>query len=266
MPGSGKQSPEVQEQIKELLEAGFDPTTIHRKLKVGRSSIYRMKRCLQQHGTNYMPPELNKKNGRPKVLTPEQELEVREWLQDPKNRTRYLDDLVWLIHDRFGIVCSTTTMSKMKRKWLRVIEFEENGTLIDDFTRQQLLETHPDLPVLAQSSAAAEAQRQQQAQDNAVTESFSDHHGQGQPQDDYSTQDFSMQPQNSFVMSGQSFHQQTVPEAQMALQASLGAADLSNMSGQMGLPQQFDSQIDAQLEQHLHSHGITSRDVNGHGL
>ena len=74
MPGSGKQPPEVQDQIRELLEAGFDPTTIHRKLKVGRSSIYRMKRCLQQHGTNYMPSEMNKKNGRPKVLTPEQEL------------------------------------------------------------------------------------------------------------------------------------------------------------------------------------------------
>lgn len=77
--------------------------------------------------------------------------EVRDWLRDPKNRTRYLDDLVWLIHDRFGIVCSTTTMSKMKRKWLRVIEYEENGVPIDDLTRQQLLETHPDLPVLHQS-------------------------------------------------------------------------------------------------------------------
>jgi transposase len=74
MPGAGKQPPEVQEQIKELLEAGFDPTTIHRRLKVGRSSIYRMKRSLEQHGTNYMPKELNKKNGRPKVLTPAQEL------------------------------------------------------------------------------------------------------------------------------------------------------------------------------------------------
>lgn len=74
MPGAGKQPPAVQEQIRELLEAGFDPTTIHRRLKVGRSSIYRMKRCLQQHGTAYMPPELNKKNGRPKVLSAEQEL------------------------------------------------------------------------------------------------------------------------------------------------------------------------------------------------
>lgn len=74
MPGAGKQPPEVQEHIKELLEAGFDPTTIHRRLKVGRSSIYRMKRCLQQHGTAYMPTEMNKKNGRPKVLTGEQEL------------------------------------------------------------------------------------------------------------------------------------------------------------------------------------------------
>lgn len=79
--------------------------------------------------------------------------EVRDWLRDPKNRTRYLDDLVWLIHDRFGIVCSTTTMSKMKRKWLRVIEFEENGTPIDDMTRGQLMETHPDLPALHQTAA-----------------------------------------------------------------------------------------------------------------
>ncbi|KAF2165816.1 hypothetical protein M409DRAFT_24103 [Zasmidium cellare ATCC 36951] len=168
MPGSGKQSPQVQEQIKELLEAGFDPTTIHRRLKVGRSSIYRMKRCLQQHGTNYMPPELNKKNGRPKVLTPEQELEVHTWLVDPKNRTRYLDDLVWLIHDRFGIVCSTTTMSKMKRKWLRVIEYEENGVPIDDLTRSQLLETHPDLPLLrhdVNGSAGGLGQQQQQQHD-----------------------------------------------------------------------------------------------------
>ncbi|SMY20908.1 unnamed protein product [Zymoseptoria tritici ST99CH_1A5] len=153
MPGAGKQPPQIQDQIKELLEAGFDPTTIHRRLKVGRSSIYRMKRCLEQHGTNYMPKEMNKKNGRPKVLTPEQELEVSAWLRDPKNRTRFLDDLVWLIHDRFGIVCSTTTMSKMKRKWLRVIDYEENGTPIDDTTRAQLEETHPDLPLLHQPHA-----------------------------------------------------------------------------------------------------------------
>lgn len=73
MPGSGKQSADVQQQIIEFLEAGIDPTTIHRRLKVGRSSIYRMKRCLQQHGTAYAPPETNKKNGRPKVMTAEQE-------------------------------------------------------------------------------------------------------------------------------------------------------------------------------------------------
>lgn len=73
MPGSGKQSANVQQQIIEFLEAGIDPTTIHRRLKVGRSSIYRMKRSLQQHGTAYAPPETNKKNGRPKVLSAEQE-------------------------------------------------------------------------------------------------------------------------------------------------------------------------------------------------
>lgn len=41
-------------------------------------------------------------------------------------------------------------MSKMRRKWIRVIEFEENGTPIDESTRQQLMETHPDLPILHQ--------------------------------------------------------------------------------------------------------------------
>ncbi|KAK0252809.1 hypothetical protein LTR91_013362 [Friedmanniomyces endolithicus] len=157
MPGAGKQAPEVQAQIKELLEAGFDPTTIHRKLKVGRSSIYRMKRCLQQHGTTYMPSEMNKKNGRPKVLTAEQELGVREWLRDPKNRNRYLDDLVWLIHDRFGIVCSTTTMSKLKRKWTRVIESEESGQPLEDGIRAQVMETHPTLPLLENGAVAPSA-------------------------------------------------------------------------------------------------------------
>jgi hypothetical protein len=73
MAGSGKQSADVQQQIIEFLEAGIDPTTIHRRLKVGRSSIYRMKRSLAQHGTAYAPPETNKKNGRPKVMTAEQE-------------------------------------------------------------------------------------------------------------------------------------------------------------------------------------------------
>lgn len=100
-----------------------------------------------------MPPELNKKNGRPKVLTSAQELEVRDWLRKPENRTRYLDDLVWLIHDRFGIVCSTTTMSKMKRKWLRVFEYEETGRPLDAVTRESLLETHPELPILQDGNA-----------------------------------------------------------------------------------------------------------------
>jgi hypothetical protein len=46
-------------------------------------------------------------------------------------------------------------MSKMKRKWLRVIEYEENGQQIDNTTRQQLLETHPDLPLLQQEPTIA---------------------------------------------------------------------------------------------------------------
>jgi hypothetical protein len=45
--------------------------------------------------------------------------EIRAWLQDPSNRDRYLDDMVWFIRYCFGMVCSTTmTCSKIKREWL----------------------------------------------------------------------------------------------------------------------------------------------------
>lgn len=45
--------------------------------------------------------------------------------------------MVWFIHDRFGMVCSTTTCSKIKRKWLRVIEAEERGEHLDPAVAQE---------------------------------------------------------------------------------------------------------------------------------
>jgi hypothetical protein len=45
--------------------------------------------------------------------------------------------MVWFIHDRFGMVCSTTTCSKIKRKWLRVIEAEERGEHLDPAEAQE---------------------------------------------------------------------------------------------------------------------------------
>jgi hypothetical protein len=45
--------------------------------------------------------------------------------------------MVWLIHDRFGMVCSTTTCSKIKRKWLKVIEAEERGETLDPAEAQE---------------------------------------------------------------------------------------------------------------------------------
>lgn len=68
-------------------------------------------------------------------------------------------------------------MSKMKRKWLRVIDFEENGTPIDDSTRQQLMETHPDLPVLHQSSHVVPEAEMMQAMLGAEMEREGELHG-----------------------------------------------------------------------------------------
>lgn len=44
----------------------------------------------------------------------------------------------------------------MKRKWLRVIEYEETGRPLDVATRNSLQETHPDLPVLHDEQAMPE--------------------------------------------------------------------------------------------------------------
>ncbi len=44
-------------------------------------------------------------------------------------------------------------MSKMKRKWLRVIEYEETAEPLDKTTYQSLLETHPDLDILQEPAA-----------------------------------------------------------------------------------------------------------------
>ena len=45
--------------------------------------------------------------------------------------------MVWFIHDRFGMVCSTTTCSKIKRKWVKVIEAEERGENLDPSIAQE---------------------------------------------------------------------------------------------------------------------------------
>lgn len=45
--------------------------------------------------------------------------------------------MVWFIHDRFGMVCSTTTCSKIKRKWVKVIEAEERGETLDPNIAQE---------------------------------------------------------------------------------------------------------------------------------
>lgn len=52
-------------------------------------------------------------------------------------------------------------MSKMKRKWLRVIEWEETGTPLDESTRAQLVETHPNLPALLHQQPLSAEQIQQ---------------------------------------------------------------------------------------------------------
>jgi hypothetical protein len=120
---------------------------------------------------------LNKKKKK-KILTfpPSNPQEIRTWLQDPPNRDRYLDDMVWFIHDRFGMVCSTTTCSKIKRKWLKVIEAEERGERLDpaeaqNQVRQEAFRVGKKSPVsdTNNNSQSAVMNRQEQNQNVAVS-------------------------------------------------------------------------------------------------
>ena len=54
-------------------------------------------------------------------------------------------------------------MSKLKRKWLRVIEYEEDGRPLDTTTWNALQETHPDLPILQQPEAKPDPEEEARA-------------------------------------------------------------------------------------------------------
>jgi len=103
--------------------------------------------------------------------------EIRTWLQDPHNRNRYLDDMVWFIHDRFGMVCSTTTCSKIKRKWLKVIEAEERGELLDPAEAQEQVRQEAfrvgKKPVSGEDPNAVMHRQKQRQQQNDVASSTS---------------------------------------------------------------------------------------------
>lgn len=68
--------------------------------------------------------------------------------------------MVWFIHDRFGMVCSTTTCSKIKRKWLKVIEAEERGEHLDPAVAQEQVRQEA-LRVGKKSSASSRTQQRQ---------------------------------------------------------------------------------------------------------
>jgi hypothetical protein len=55
-------------------------------------------------------------------------------------------------------------MSKLKRKWMRVIEAEETGQPLDENTRALVAETHPNLPILQNSAPPAQMMQAQPIQ------------------------------------------------------------------------------------------------------
>ena len=121
-------------------------------------------------------------------------------------------------------------MSKMKRKWLRVIEYEETGRPIDELTRSALLETHPELPILQDEAAMPRL---------GVEEDDRDVEGVGFGGfDDGMHGDFSAPPPPAMMR---------VPEAVMQHPLPHGHAH-----AHIGLPEPpIEPQIDSQLEQQI---------------
>lgn len=70
---AGQQPKEVTDKVKELLDEGFEPGPISKRLNIGRSAVYRMTTNIALYGTPYAPKN-DKPNGRPKLLTYEQEV------------------------------------------------------------------------------------------------------------------------------------------------------------------------------------------------
>lgn len=104
--------------------------------------------------------------------------------------------MVWFIHDRFGMVCSTTTCSKIKRKWLKVIEAEERGEQLDPADAQEQVRQES-FRVAKRTSNASKRQQQavpppanddgdmQMSADLQVVMLQQEHHQQQQPLPEY---------------------------------------------------------------------------------
>lgn len=104
--------------------------------------------------------------------------------------------MVWFIHDRFGMVCSTTTCSKIKRKWLKVIEAEERGEQLDPADAQEQVRQES-FRVAKRTSNASKRQQQavpppanddgdmQMSADLQVAMLQQEHHQQQQPLPEY---------------------------------------------------------------------------------
>jgi len=210
--------------------------------------------------------------------------EVRDWLANPQNRGRYLDDLVWLIHDRFDIVCSTTTMSKLKRKWVRAIECEETGQPLDDATRALLMETHPNLPLLHQQSSSTAAPAMMMSPMNPMTQPQQDlptdmlsHHRQSQTQAPVQHPNDGLDPMIAGME--QPHHHRHHPNMDPSLSASLQQQHPDqSLKLDFDLHQQLQnnrhqnaSQIDTQLQQlqsqhhHHHIQQMTDPQLQSHG-
>lgn len=127
-------------------------------------------------------------------------------------------------------------MSKLKRKWLRVLEFEEAGRALDTTTWNSLLETHPSLPLLQQPEARPEPADAEPAHDDPAAALAHDPQLQQDPQ--YPPHD----PQLQHAMPPEGMMAHPPPEALMqAPQAQMPPS-------QMPLEPQIDHRLEQQLQ------------------
>ncbi|WPG98723.1 Hypothetical protein R9X50_00151700 [Acrodontium crateriforme] len=115
----GRLSSAALDVLKQALEDGVSSEDIGKRLNISKRTVDRIRISYDLFGEAYSPASDVAKAGRPRLLTPEQEIAVLEYLDD--NPTAAHEEIVQYVQERFEIVVSTATIFHVLKRhsWSR---------------------------------------------------------------------------------------------------------------------------------------------------
>jgi len=124
-----KLSPEEQYQLRKntvrLLKQGYKPVQIAEILDIGVSTVYAVRKAFNEKGiAGIKPRKRGRRKGENRILTPEQEHEIKSWIIDKDPLQLKLPGCMWtrenirqLILEKYGVKLPLSTLGYYLSRW-----------------------------------------------------------------------------------------------------------------------------------------------------